>query len=53
MECNLCPNRYKKYFKCDSVIQMDLFSFAEENNFLIIEPDSLVLELLRILCEKR
>ena len=50
MNCGLCPNRYKKYFKCISIIQKDLFSFSDKINTENGEPDSLVLELLKISC---
>ena len=51
MDCSLCPNRYKKYFKCTSMIQKDLFSFSDEINTESSEPDKLVLELLKISCK--
>ena len=53
MNCSLCPNRYKKYFKCTSMIQKNLFSFSGEGNTKSNEPDKLVLELLEISCGKR
>ena len=52
MNCSLCPNRYKKYFKCTSMIQKNLFSFGDEGNTESGEPDKLVLELLEISCKR-
>ena len=52
MNCSLCLNRYKKYFKCTSMIQKDLFLFSDEINTESDESDKLVLELIRILCSR-
>ena len=52
MDCSLCPNKYRKYFRCTSMIQKDLLSFGDESSTESGEPDSLVLELLKISCGK-
>lgn len=53
MNCSLCPNRYKEYFRCTTIIQKDLFSFTEGNNSINNKPDDLVLELLKISCGRK
>jgi len=53
MNCSLCPNKDKRYFECDPVVQTNLFSFSNEISVNDKEPDELVLDLLKISCDKR
>lgn len=52
MDCKNCPNNKQLYFKCNPVLQMDLFAFSGDYEECSANPDE-VIEFIKIMCGKK